>query len=92
MTALVWLVDAGLCAAVVWFAAQTVLARRAGAAVAAFIALGAVMALAWARLRAPDVALAEAALGAGLTGALLLRHLALTGEDRDGDGEGGDGR
>jgi uncharacterized MnhB-related membrane protein len=80
------LVDAGLCVAMVWFAAQAVLARRAGTAVAAFIALGAVTALAWARLRAPDVALAEAALGAGLTGALLMRHLALTGGDDD---EGG---
>jgi uncharacterized MnhB-related membrane protein len=30
------------------------------------------MALAWARLGAPDIALAEAAIGAGLTGALLL--------------------
>ncbi len=38
-----------------------------------FIALGAFLALAWVRLDAPDVALAEAALGAGLTGALLLR-------------------
>jgi len=30
------------------------------------------MALSWARLQAPDIALAEAAIGAGLTGALLL--------------------
>jgi uncharacterized MnhB-related membrane protein len=34
------------------------------------------MALAWARLDAPDIALAEAAIGAGLTGALLLTALA----------------
>jgi multisubunit Na+/H+ antiporter MnhB subunit len=37
-----------------------------------FIAFGLVMALAWVRLNAPDIALAEAAIGAGLTGALLL--------------------
>jgi multisubunit Na+/H+ antiporter MnhB subunit len=37
-----------------------------------FIAFGLVLALAWARLLAPDVALAEAAIGAGLSGALLL--------------------
>lgn len=37
-----------------------------------FVVFGLVMALAWARLHAPDLALAEAALGAGLTGALLL--------------------
>lgn len=37
-----------------------------------FIVFGLLMALAWARLEAPDIALAEAAIGAGLTGALLL--------------------
>ncbi len=34
------------------------------------------MALAWVSLDAPDVALAEAAIGAGLTGALLMAALA----------------
>lgn len=42
------------------------------AAVVLFIAHGLVMALAWVRLAAPDIALAEAAIGAGLTGVLLL--------------------
>lgn len=37
-----------------------------------FIVFGLLLALAWARLSAPDIALAEAAIGAGLTGALLL--------------------
>lgn len=37
-----------------------------------FIAFGLWLALVWARLGAPDVALAEAAIGAGLGGALLL--------------------
>ncbi len=44
-----------------------------------FIAFGLLMALAWVRLQAPDIALAEAAIGAGLTGVLLLdavRHCA----------------
>lgn len=41
-------------------------------AVILFIVFGLLMALAWARLRAPDVALAEAAIGAGLSGAMLL--------------------
>jgi multisubunit Na+/H+ antiporter MnhB subunit len=40
-----------------------------------FIAFGLLLALAWARLRAPDIALAEAAIGAGLTGALLMAAL-----------------
>lgn len=41
-------------------------------AVVLFIVFGLFMALCWARLAAPDLALAEAAIGAGLTGALLL--------------------
>lgn len=45
-------------------------------AVVLFVVFGLVMALAWVRLAAPDVALAEAAIGAGLTGALLLAALA----------------
>ncbi len=40
-----------------------------------FIALGLLLALVWARLRAPDLALAEAAIGAGIAGALLLAAL-----------------
>ncbi|MFP4639719.1 MAG: hydrogenase subunit MbhD domain-containing protein [Guyparkeria sp.] len=41
-------------------------------AVVLFIALGLLLAMAWVRLEAPDIALAEAAIGAGVTGALLL--------------------
>jgi multisubunit Na+/H+ antiporter MnhB subunit len=41
-------------------------------AVVLFITFGLLMALAWVRLGAPDIALAEAAIGAGITGALLL--------------------
>lgn len=37
-----------------------------------FIALGLFVSFAWVKLAAPDIALAEAALGAGITGALLL--------------------
>ena len=44
-------------------------------AVVLFISFGLLMALAWVRMRAPDVALAEAALGSGLTGPLFLAAL-----------------
>jgi uncharacterized MnhB-related membrane protein len=44
-------------------------------AVIKFITLGLLLAVAWVRLRAPDVALAEAAVGSGLTGALILAAL-----------------
>lgn len=40
-----------------------------------FIAFGLLLSLVWVRLNAPDVALAEAAVGSGLTGALLLSTL-----------------
>lgn len=41
-------------------------------AIVLFISFGLLMALTWMRLQAPDVALAEAAIGAALTGALFL--------------------
>ena len=40
-----------------------------------FIVFGLLMALTWSRLQAPDVALAEAAIGAGLTGVLFMEAL-----------------
>jgi uncharacterized MnhB-related membrane protein len=59
-------------------------------AVVLFVVFGLLLALAWVRLSAPDIALAEAAIGAGLTGALLLAALAeLQGSD-DGAGPGND--
>jgi multisubunit Na+/H+ antiporter MnhB subunit len=41
-------------------------------AVVLFISFGLLMALVWARMSAPDLALADAAIGAGVTGALFL--------------------
>src|SRR5690606_22453 len=67
-------------------AAADLLSRDLFRAVVMFIAFGLVMSLAWVRLRAPDLALAEAAIGAGLTGALLLDAV---GQLRRGGGEGG---
>ncbi len=48
-------------------------------AIVLFIAFGLLLALAWVRLGAPDVALAEAAIGAGISGALLLIGLGQLG-------------
>lgn len=50
--------------------------RRVFACAVLFIVYGLLLALAWLRLAAPDVALAEAAIGAGVTGALLIATLA----------------
>jgi multisubunit Na+/H+ antiporter MnhB subunit len=52
-----------------WASLATTNVRRS---VILFMAFGLVLAVAWGRLLAPDVALAEAAIGAGLSGALLL--------------------
>jgi uncharacterized MnhB-related membrane protein len=58
--------------ALLWSAWRTLTTARLDRAIVLFIAFGLLMALAWARLSAPDIGLAEAAIGAGLTGALLL--------------------
>ncbi len=41
-------------------------------AIVLFISFGMLMAVAWLRLQAVDIALAEAAIGAGLTGAIFI--------------------
>jgi len=64
--------DAVLAVLVVALAARCLNARDPVTAALTFVAFGLALALAWARLGAPDVALAEAALGAGITGFLLL--------------------
>jgi energy-converting hydrogenase B subunit D len=67
--------DILLALALLWSAWRTLTTRDLGRAVVMFIVFGLLMTLAWARLDAPDIALAEAAIGAGLTGALLLDAL-----------------
>ena len=48
-------------------------------AIVLFISFGLLMSLAWVRLNAVDIALAEAAIGAGVTGALFLSALGRMG-------------
>lgn len=66
------LFDAALVVVLLGLAAWVVLARNAFAAVAAFIAYGLLLTLAWLQLHGIDIALTEAAIGGGLTGALLI--------------------
>jgi uncharacterized MnhB-related membrane protein len=68
--------DVVLGLALLWLAWQALSSPDLFRAIVLFIAFGLLMALAWVRLDAPDVALAEATIGAGLTGALLLATLA----------------
>ncbi len=64
--------DLLLALSLVWSAWRTLATPRLDRAIELFIVFGLLMSLAWARLAAPDIGLAEAAIGAGLTGALLL--------------------
>jgi energy-converting hydrogenase B subunit D len=70
------LLDGLLGIALVWLAWRVLAVGDLFRAVILFIVFGMLMALAWARLGAPDIALAEAAIGAGITGALLLDAVA----------------
>ncbi|MGY6706906.1 MAG: hydrogenase subunit MbhD domain-containing protein [Rhizobiaceae bacterium] len=66
------LLDAGLCLLILTAAVLAMTGRDLFGAIAFFIVYGILIALAWVRLEAVDVALAEAAIGAGLTGVLLI--------------------
>lgn len=67
--------DAVLALLLIWLAWRAVSDTDSLRAAVKFIVFGMVLALSWLRLGAPDVALAEAAVGSGLTGALLLTAL-----------------
>lgn len=64
--------DILLALALLWSAVRSITVQDLFRAVVLFIVFGLLMALVWARLDAPDIALAEAAIGAGLSGALML--------------------
>jgi energy-converting hydrogenase B subunit D len=76
MNLALWALDLAFCGSLVWLAVQTLATPNLFKATVLFIVFGLTLALSWARLDAPDIALAEAAIGAGLTGALLLSTLA----------------
>jgi uncharacterized MnhB-related membrane protein len=62
----------GLALLILAVAVFITVARGSFAAIVGFVAYGLLPSLAWMGLSAPDVALTEAALGGGVTGALLL--------------------
>ena len=62
----------GLALLILAVAGFVIVARSSFAAIVGFVAYGLLLSLAWMGLSAPDVALTEAALGGGVTGALLL--------------------
>jgi multisubunit Na+/H+ antiporter MnhB subunit len=64
--------EVGLAALLVAIATWTIAARHAFAAVVVFVVYGLLLAIVWVTLSAINLALTEAAIGSGLTGALLL--------------------
>lgn len=81
--------DAVLASLLILVAAQA-LAGDLFRGIVLFIVFGVLMALTWLRLGAPDVAIAEAAVGAGLTGVLLLDTLSRMRKRRSSHDETGD--
>ncbi len=69
---------------------QTLRSPNLFKAVVLFISFGLMLSLAWVRLKAVDIALAEAAIGAGLTGALFLTALDRLQHNRASDRDGQD--
>jgi multisubunit Na+/H+ antiporter MnhB subunit len=78
-------IDLLLAAAIIAVAASALHSRDLFRGVVLFIVFGFLMAIAWVRLNAPDIALAEAAIGAGLTGALLLDTVGQIGRRKENE-------
>lgn len=92
MSGLLAAFDVVLAAALVLAAWAALSSRDLFRAVASFVAFGLLMTLSWVRLEAVDIALAEAGIGAGFTGALLLAgvgRLRRQARSRDQAGQGG---
>ena len=65
-----WIFDILLAIGLLGLAWQALTSPDIFKGIVLFVTFGLLMALAWARLDAPDIALAEAGIGAGLTGAV----------------------
>lgn len=80
-----FLFDVLLAALIVWLGWRALTSESLFRAIVLFVAFGLSMGLAWVRLDAPDVALAEVAVSAGLTGALFLAAFGGVGRSGDDD-------
>lgn len=95
MVVTAWLFDGLLAASLIWLAWQLLATANLFKAIVLFIVFGLLTALSYGRMQALDVALTEAAVGAGITGALFLNALGrmrtreMTGTTTDGDDNGG---
>lgn len=85
MTTLAWILDGAIVLLMLGLALRVLTTRDLFEATILFVAYGLTLALAWVRLGAPDVALAEAALGAGVTGAIFLNAFQRLGRRVEAD-------
>lgn len=83
MTSVLGFFDFFLVLTVLWLAWNLLRSEDLFRAVVLFIIFGLLMVIAWVRLKAPDIALAEAAIGTGLTGVLLLDALGYMERETD---------
>ena len=82
MEIIIQIFDVLLCIFLLWVGWQSLSSTNLFKAIVLFITFGLLMAISWVRLNAIDVAIAEVAIGAGLTGALLLAALAKLQNDK----------
>jgi energy-converting hydrogenase B subunit D len=88
MTVVLACFDILLVVTLLWLAWQLLRSKDIFKAVILFISFGLLMSLAWVRMHAPDVALAEATISAGLTGPLFLSALGRIRRRRNPDEDG----
>ena len=72
---MIWAFDVLLVLALIGVAGHIIWAKEHFQAVVVFITFGLLLSMAWARLNAPDIAITEAGIGAGLSGVLLMNAL-----------------
>ena len=66
------LLDAMIAGGLVWLAWRSLVGPDLFRAIVTYVVFGLLLAVAWARMGSPDLAMAEAAIGAGVTGALIM--------------------
>jgi multisubunit Na+/H+ antiporter MnhB subunit len=72
---MIWVFDVILVLALIGVAGHIIWAAEHFQAVVVFIIFGLLLSMAWTRLNAPDIAITEAGIGAGLSGVLLMNAL-----------------
>ena len=78
------ILEISLLLALIFCAIGTVFTRNLLASIVVFMAFSSIMAIVWLLLQSPDLAITEAAVGAGVTGVLFYLTLRRVGETKKG--------